>query len=311
MTDIDVNISNGSCYQYYESPLDPRFLPCGNALAGIQTCCYAGDACLEDAACAGVRDGINVTYVAGCTSESFFDLRGDRCPPKPAIDAWSPIVFCDDGTDQWAACTVSDHPSTVVATAPCSCQHPGTVPLSSTARFVAVNGGPDLQTTGILPTTAGGAMTWAAGFTPTIASTATSATTSKTPEFTVPMPTFYPTSSSDKEGGHVDHQALVIGVSIGGVLAIIGLSLFAYCMANARRQRNGGGGRGGVPGLPRRGLRWPQREVPDDNEDAVPLPKYTRDLSPPPDGGSSSHAPDEQPPAYDAVVSPPEPVVRH
>lgn len=295
MLDINVNISNGSCYQHYESPLDPPFLPCGNALAGVQTCCFAGDACLEEAACAGVRDGVNVTYVAGCTNDMFL-FNG--CPSKPPEDVWAPIAFCDDGTDQWAACTVAGHPSTVIASAPCSCQpaRNGTAPLSTTARWIAVNAGRSLKTTAILPTTAGGAMTWAAGFTPTIASTATA--TTSTPLFSMPTPSYHPPPSTSRDDS-VNHKSLAIGLSIGGFA--IAVLLAVCCIAKSKGKRNG---------VPRRGLQWPRREVPENNEDTVPLPKYTRDPSPLYQGGPSSHEPDEQPPAYDTVVSRPDPVLR-
>lgn len=53
MEDIDLNISNGTCYFAAGAQAADGFIPCGNAaLEGYaKSCCYVGDKCLSSQAC--------------------------------------------------------------------------------------------------------------------------------------------------------------------------------------------------------------------------------------------------------------------
>jgi hypothetical protein len=71
-------VSFGRCYFDDSGDEAPdRFIPCGNINFGNVTCCQSQDMCLSSNACYNPQYGM--TYVAGCTDESYQD---DSCPPK-------------------------------------------------------------------------------------------------------------------------------------------------------------------------------------------------------------------------------------
>lgn len=85
MSDLDILVSNGTCYSKAGEKLDDSFIPCGNTAFGFQTCCGAGDNCLADNACFGHHGdgyGSDLTYQAGCTDPDYND---DSCPDKKGI----------------------------------------------------------------------------------------------------------------------------------------------------------------------------------------------------------------------------------
>ena len=85
MSDLNILVSNGTCYSKAGEKLDESFIPCGNTAFGYQTCCGAGDNCLADNACFGIHGsgyGSELTYQAGCTDPDYSD---DSCPDKKGI----------------------------------------------------------------------------------------------------------------------------------------------------------------------------------------------------------------------------------
>ncbi|MBE3049265.1 hypothetical protein IMZ48_43550 [Candidatus Bathyarchaeota archaeon] len=81
MSDLDEDISNGTCYWAPGERANPRMLPCGNAGLGHKTCCEAGDACLKYGAChmPGGRGVVGLAYLAGCSDPEYED---ESCPDK-------------------------------------------------------------------------------------------------------------------------------------------------------------------------------------------------------------------------------------
>lgn len=51
MGDIDLSISNGTCYFAPGEQSSDNIIPCGNAANGVYACCQATDYCLEYGAC--------------------------------------------------------------------------------------------------------------------------------------------------------------------------------------------------------------------------------------------------------------------
>ncbi|KAK8080725.1 hypothetical protein PG997_008543 [Apiospora hydei] len=51
MSDIDLVISNGTCYFATNRKAADTFIPCGNAANAAYTCCLKGDVCLEGSVC--------------------------------------------------------------------------------------------------------------------------------------------------------------------------------------------------------------------------------------------------------------------
>lgn len=51
MDDIDVLISNGTCYYAVGMESSANVIPCGNAENDFYSCCLAGDFCLDSHFC--------------------------------------------------------------------------------------------------------------------------------------------------------------------------------------------------------------------------------------------------------------------
>ena len=202
----NLNISNGTCYAGPNLPMDSRFIPCGNADAQVQTCCWQGDTCLADRACFGLHDGGFNTYLAGCTDAEWNATDPDvvkACPFKPEPyenEPWVGLAYCGSiskenkanmndknnknkidennkkNENAWIACPQDNSPATMLSAGPCVC------PTVTQQRIVAFTDGPTLSSYASLPTTMGGSISWISPFSPTYASTATAAT----PTITVP-----------------------------------------------------------------------------------------------------------------------------
>jgi len=111
MSAPNVLISNGTCYSGAGRRMDPAFLPCGNDAAGRQTCCGAGDTCLQGNACFGVhgpegKEGTLLTYLAGCSDPSYSDpacpkkapFGGEPAPPPRVPASPRPLPLSRPGT---------------------------------------------------------------------------------------------------------------------------------------------------------------------------------------------------------------------
>ncbi|KAK0649967.1 hypothetical protein B0T16DRAFT_138743 [Cercophora newfieldiana] len=121
MGDINIFISNGTCYSAAGERLDGSFIPCGNVAAGHQTCCGAGDNCLADNSCWGVHGsgyGSSLTYQAGCTDPTYED---SSCPKKAFDQPWIALTHCDGSNGAWAPCSQPGNPSTLQPGTFCSC----------------------------------------------------------------------------------------------------------------------------------------------------------------------------------------------
>lgn len=239
----NLNISNGTCYSSPHNKMDSRFIPCGNAAARIQVCCWEGDYCLYDNTCFGIHNGTHNTYMAGC-SDAVWDSSDqyvrDACPPKPApyqTDPWIGLEYCNNSYE-WVACPQASSPTTMQAAGPCTC------PEITEQRIVALTAGPTLPAFGSLPASAGGSMVWFSSYTPIysppyvtrttpppMAPTSAGASTTTTQGTTAPPPAA-PSSPTN--------MPLVIGVSVGVggfvLLAAVGVLAFYWTIKKRRRR---------------------------------------------------------------------------
>lgn len=161
MGDLDILVSNGTCYTKAGEKLDESFIPCGNAAFGYQTCCGVGDNCLADNACWGHHGdgyGSDLTYQAGCTDP---DYKDKSCPDKKGIDQpWIALTLCDDSEGVWGACSQEGNPSTLQPGSFCSC--------TDAAKFTptAFSDANSLAQFAALPKATGESISFQAGHTP-------------------------------------------------------------------------------------------------------------------------------------------------
>lgn len=67
--DIDLFISNGTCYYGVDQVADESMIPCGNDANGHVACCQAGDNCLSHNVC--FNSAFGVTYISGCSDNTY------------------------------------------------------------------------------------------------------------------------------------------------------------------------------------------------------------------------------------------------
>ena len=241
----DLNISNGTCYYAPSEPMDPGFIPCGNAASETKACCWTGDVCLGDQACFGIHEGVYTTYMGGCT-DAADTLTNDNCPQKPqpyASEPWIGLAYCNGTSDEWIACPQEASPSTIRGAGPCVC------PAVTQQRIVAFRDASVLPSYASLPTALGGSVQWLGGYTPT-AGTA-DATGAETGSFSS-TPTQRPTAGSSR-------TPLIVGLAVGlsgmVLLALVGILSFGRKRAQTKGSERGklgdmgdetmdGGGRG-------------------------------------------------------------------
>lgn len=75
--EINLFISNGTCYTRIDLEADEAMIPCGNDANDHVACCQAGDKCLESSVCFNAAFG--VTYMAGCSDPNY---EHPSCPNK-------------------------------------------------------------------------------------------------------------------------------------------------------------------------------------------------------------------------------------
>ncbi|KAI0406495.1 hypothetical protein F4802DRAFT_101156 [Xylaria palmicola] len=161
MSDPRLYISSGECFYGEGQISDPRFIPCGNAaIAGTQACCFQGDFCLSSNVC--YDNDTSVTYIAGCTDATF---SSSKCPHKAGYpdQQWVALARCDgDDIDLFSGC--GHHKDEVaIKHEDCTCD------AASALISNPASGQPTLNQIGLLPTTAGGTIS----FNPTALPTAT------------------------------------------------------------------------------------------------------------------------------------------
>ncbi|KAK8052148.1 hypothetical protein PG993_003533 [Apiospora rasikravindrae] len=133
MSDLDLFISNGTCYFATNRKAADTFIPCGNAANAAYTCCLKGDVCLEGSVCFH-PDGNSggTTYIAGCTDPGFGSVAG-ACPHKGKLADQQIVglVRCQDSDDGskphelWAGCPGDkDKTEMTGVPSPCSCSDP-------------------------------------------------------------------------------------------------------------------------------------------------------------------------------------------
>ncbi|KAI2469458.1 hypothetical protein F4781DRAFT_442645 [Annulohypoxylon bovei var. microspora] len=151
---VDIDISNGTCYYAVNTKAKTDYIPCGNVAAGVDwPCCVAGDICLGSAAC--YHRHFDITYLAGCTDPSYKD---STCPFKSQFGGqqWVGLENCKYDTDLWAGCKeIGDVPGSRPP-ASCTCS-PDTEVFSDR---------PVLANIAQLPTSLGGTISWYNGMKP-------------------------------------------------------------------------------------------------------------------------------------------------
>ncbi|KAI1303296.1 hypothetical protein F5Y03DRAFT_407289 [Xylaria venustula] len=168
MSDIDLDVSNGSCWSNVNVALEDDYIPCGNAADGNSyACCHYGDNCLSSNACYHAKFGI--TYLAGCTSQ---DFSGPACQNKGIYvnQSWVGLTRCDPDQSSWAGCPEEEG---VVGS------EPPTANCKCSKDAVLFQDSPTLDNIASLPLTLGGFISWFPGHDPT------RSVTTKTPSSTL------------------------------------------------------------------------------------------------------------------------------
>ncbi|CAK7568460.1 MAG: hypothetical protein SEPTF4163_006451 [Sporothrix epigloea] len=243
----NLDISNGHCYAGPNMPMDNRFIPCGNAEAQVQTCCWQGDFCLADRACFGIHDGGFNTYLAGCTDVNWNTsdpVIVRACPIKPEPyenDPWIGLAYCGDSsgnnaTDSaWIACPQKSSPTTMVSAGPCVC-----LPVTE-QRIVAFTDGPTLSSYASLPMTLGGSISWISPFVPSYVSTAAAVLTASQGVSNAPAQSpvsTWETSFAPSQSTASDHsQGLKVGLGVAGALLVLIISTAMITFFTQKRKR--------------------------------------------------------------------------
>ncbi|KAI0185713.1 hypothetical protein EV127DRAFT_194098 [Xylaria flabelliformis] len=208
MNDADLYISFGGCFYGEGQISDPRFIPCGNAAAaGTQACCFQGDFCLSSNVC--YDNDTSVTYITGCTDATY---SSSKCPHKAGYpdQQWVALARCaGDDIDLFSGC--GHHKDEIVIKhEDCTCD-PSSALISN-----PVSGQPTLNQIGLLPTTAGGTIS----FNPTALPTATAS------------------SSSSKNKGLSTGAKAGIGVGVGLGVPVIAATIFVFWFLRRKKKRS-------------------------------------------------------------------------
>ncbi|KAI8631727.1 hypothetical protein F5Y19DRAFT_493590 [Xylariaceae sp. FL1651] len=207
MSDAALYISNGDCYYGEGQISDSRFIPCGNAaVAGTQACCFEGDFCLASNVC--YDNDTSVTYITGCTDATF---SSSKCPHKAGYpdQQWVALARCDgDDIDLFSGC--GHHKDEIeIKHEDCTCD------AASALISNPIHGQPTLNQIGLLPTTAGGTIS----FNPTSLPTATGS------------------PSHSGSGGLSTGAKAGIGVGIGVGVPVIAAIIFIFIFLGRKKKR--------------------------------------------------------------------------
>ncbi|KAI0020508.1 hypothetical protein F4780DRAFT_362587 [Xylariomycetidae sp. FL0641] len=216
MDDVNLHVSNGSCYWARNSPTADNFIPCGNAAGHIvdYACCQAGDTCLSSNAC--YNDKYGTTYLIGCTDPGY---SATACPLKGVFDDQQVVGLTrctDDPEDSlWEGCQGSDDTSQLEPADQKDCQCTGDGIFRDAATLTNV---------ALLPSSTGASISFYPGQTPTLPTTRLSSTTQETavasPGASSPAVEALAASSSGLSTG------AKAGIGVGSVLA----ALLAVCV---------------------------------------------------------------------------------
>ncbi|KAF2970241.1 hypothetical protein GQX73_g3308 [Xylaria multiplex] len=207
MSDAALYISSGQCFYGEGQISDPRFIPCGNAaVAGTQACCFQGDFCLSANVC--YDNDTSVTYITGCTDATY---SSSKCPHKAGYpdQQWVALARCDgDDIDLFSGC--GHHKDQVVIKhEDCTCE------AASALISNPASGQPTLNQIALLPTSAGGTIS----FNPTALPTATAS------------------SSGSGSGGLSTGAKAGIGVGVGVGVPVIAATIFMFFFLRRKKRR--------------------------------------------------------------------------
>ncbi|KAI1809549.1 hypothetical protein GGS20DRAFT_281243 [Poronia punctata] len=239
MSDGGLYISKGECFFGEGQISDPCFIPCGNAaIAGHQACCFQGDFCLSSNVC--YDNDTSVTYITGCTDATY---SSSKCPHKAGYpdQQWVALARCDgDDIDLFSGC--GHHKNAVkVEHEDCTCD------AASALISNPAHGQPTLNQIALLPTTAGGTIS----FNPTA------------------LPTLPASSSSHSSSGGLSTGAKVgIGVGVGVGVPLLAAAIFFLFFFLRRKKRAQSGMQKSTSELP------PGEYVPKMTQQSPP-PGYT------------------------------------
>ncbi|KAI0015150.1 hypothetical protein F4780DRAFT_115343 [Xylariomycetidae sp. FL0641] len=169
MGDIDLSISNGTCWANNNVALPAEYIPCGNvATGGSYACCHYGDNCLDKHACYHAKH--DITYLAGCTNQHY---DGPACPKKGNYydQQWVGLTRCDPDVDHWAGCPEADEVVGAELPTDCACNDTNSAILAAPSKIADVAS---------LPQTLSGVISWFPGYEPTTAAAASSSSSSST-----------------------------------------------------------------------------------------------------------------------------------
>ncbi|KAH8157821.1 hypothetical protein CIB48_g10426 [Xylaria polymorpha] len=208
MSDADLYISFGECFYGEGQISDPRFIPCGNAaVAGTQACCFQGDFCLSTNVC--YDNDTSVTYITGCTDATY---SSSKCPHKAGYpdQQWVALARCDgDDIDLFSGCA-HHKDEVVIKHEDCTCN------AASALISNPASGQPTLNQIALLPTTAGGTIS----FNPTA------------------LPTAPASSSSPGSRGLSTGAKAGIGVGVGVGVPLIVATIFIFWFLRRKRTRS-------------------------------------------------------------------------
>ncbi|KAI1209505.1 uncharacterized protein F4807DRAFT_95692 [Annulohypoxylon truncatum] len=220
MNDTALYVSNGTCFFGPGQVADPNYIPCGNAaLAGPQSCCYAGDYCLSSTACWNKQ--FVVTYVAGCTDTTFSAAECTNKFDYPD-QQYVAMARCDGAdVDIWSGCYNHTDWITIHKEPDCKCN-------ASRPLIRNSNGKSTLDEIGLLPTTPGGTISFNPTAIPTLEATSSNPYSSPA---TPPTSTTSPTAVASTSQGLSSGVRVGIGVGIGiGVPLVAALAFLAFIL---------------------------------------------------------------------------------
>ena len=275
----DPYTSFGKCYFDSSGTEAPgRFIPCGNVNYGNISCCQSGNMCLDSHAC---YDGLTgMTYVGGCTDESYSDTscpqkgtyggmhppshptQPQPCaqtnPPSPG-EAWLGYTYCNGTSNEWVGCDDNHGTATVTKTSACWC------PTPTGDRIAPLAGAATLTDVVSLPSATGQKLDYKGGNAPStdsvqnaqqtsLSSSVSESTTVKstningTPTVTTATETATITSASNSSGGSDNSSSGLssgakAGIGVGAALiALFAAGIFLWlCVRRRRLHKNTSG----------------------------------------------------------------------
>lgn len=174
--DIDLLVSNGTCYWRINEKTPDNIIPCGNAENANYACCIQGDFCLESNVCYNANH--TTTYIVGCTDPGYIS---PACPRKNAFEdqiivGLTRCGLSEDTSSQdevWAGCDGNATQTELGVPGVCTCTD-----IQSQGLF---HQGPSIYLVGSLPTTIGGTISFNSSHMPSTVDSGGATRTSERP----------------------------------------------------------------------------------------------------------------------------------